>query len=663
MDIAGTALSPNSESKIDAKQQPIVRVLWFAVLLFTLFVYSWAAIRFYDAFHPIPDYITETFAAFGLSPQIFPLTLVISDGITVGIFWLIAIIIFARRADNPIVFAVSIALIVVPTTVFSSINLSHYSEIISSPFIFVDNVLYVFANNILVLMIYTLPDGKFKPRWLAGLFFSSIVYIILFYVSAKYWNPSFRLVSRIVVFLVPAVVVQLYRYRHNSDALQRQQTKWVVFGIVIAGVGYFLYDIVKALFPILAGETSQSILYQMIGNPLRGLFVLAVPIGFGFAALRYRLWAIDFTVNRTIVYGLMSATLIFLFTVNFFIFHALIAAIVPALSDVIAAGLAALINVLAFNPTHRRIRQLIDRRLYGFRFDLYELRMAHHDSDTITNRGFFTGKIIEGYQLTNVIGRGGMGEVYEAANDNSSVAIKTLSAHLIADPDSRLRFEREAQATKALNHPNIVRVHSSGYSEGIAYMILEYLCGQDLRDLIRDDSNISIEDSIEILRGIASALDYAHKHGIIHRDLKPSNIMLSLENDKETYHPILMDFGLARITDVSTSLTGTGAIGTIDYMAPEQIVESHTVGTAADIYALGVIAYEMLCGQKPYSGHPGQILFSHIQQPVPDIRVLNPGIPSHIATAVQKAMAKDATARFATALEFIAALESGPIAA
>jgi serine/threonine protein kinase len=153
-----------------------------------------------------------------------------------------------------------------------------------------------------------------------------------------------------------------------------------------------------------------------------------------------------------------------------------------------------------------------------------------------------------------------------------------------------------------------------------------------------------------LMQDVCAALDVAHNQGFIHRDLKPANIMV-----KPNGEAVLMDFGVTKMTDASTSLTGTGAIGTIDYMAPEQIMAAKEVDKRADIYALGVMLYEMVTGEKPFKGSAAQILFAHLQQPPPDP---NDDIQRSIAKVIMQAMSKKPEERFQSASEFFAALQT-----
>ena len=181
-----------------------------------------------------------------------------------------------------------------------------------------------------------------------------------------------------------------------------------------------------------------------------------------------------------------------------------------------------------------------------------------------------------------------MAEVYSATNPKrKAVAIKVLRATLASDEQFRKRFMREAQIVSGLEHPNIVRVMDFGDENGAYYIVMELLSGPDLNNLLKQEKQITLPKTIDLLRGVADALDYAHQQGLVHRDIKPSNVML--DSSTIPSRSVLTDFGIAKISDAHTRITNTGMLGTFDYIAPEQIQASAEVDGRADVYALGVM--------------------------------------------------------------------------
>src|SRR5262245_34148953 len=270
------------------------------------------------------------------------------------------------------------------------------------------------------------------------------------------------------------------------------------------------------------------------------------------------------------------------------------------------------------------------------------------------------GQVLDGkYRLDALLAEGGMGAVYRATHVmlGKTVAIKLIRPEIVASPEIVRRFQREARAATALNHPNIVSVYDLGQTpDGTLYIAMEYIDGPSLKTLIQSGRPIPLTRSISILRQVASALATAHKHNIVHRDLKPHNIMLATGPDGSELAK-LVDFGIAKTFDESTQLTSAGsALGTPYYMSPEQI-EGRTVDARSDIYALGIILYEMLVGEVPFADQstPAVLVKQLKERPVrPSLR--NAAVPPALEAIALRCLEKDPELRFQTAADFGAAL-------
>ena len=220
------------------------------------------------------------------------------------------------------------------------------------------------------------------------------------------------------------------------------------------------------------------------------------------------------------------------------------------------------------------------------------------------------GKMLgDRYQVGEVIGRGGMAEVHEGRDLRLGrrVAIKILRPDLAKDPTFQERFRREAQSAAALNHPNIVAVYDTGEDTLIdpngqdvvvPYIVMEYVDGMTLRQLLASGRRLLPERALEIAAGVLTALDYAHRHGIVHRDIKPANVMLTRNGDVK-----VMDFGIARAVNESgqTMTSASAVMGTAQYLSPEQ-ARGEVVDARSDLYSTGVLLYELLVGQPPFTG-------------------------------------------------------------
>ena len=264
-----------------------------------------------------------------------------------------------------------------------------------------------------------------------------------------------------------------------------------------------------------------------------------------------------------------------------------------------------------------------------------------------------TGKAWGRFQIKEERGRGGMAVVYKAYDCilQRTVALKVLHPTLAANQEFTERFRREAITAANLRHPNIVVIFDVGSHEQFQYIIMEYLEGQTLQREIQETGRLPLARILSILGQLAGALDYAHEQGLVHRDVKPANIIIG-----RCDHVTLTDFGLVKAAQRS-QITGEGStMGTLRYMSPEQAM-GRDLDSRADVYSLGVVVYEMLAGETPFTGStPYQTLHSLIYEPPPPLSLHNPGIAPGVESAVLRSLAKDAAKRFRTAGEFVETL-------
>jgi tRNA A-37 threonylcarbamoyl transferase component Bud32 len=256
------------------------------------------------------------------------------------------------------------------------------------------------------------------------------------------------------------------------------------------------------------------------------------------------------------------------------------------------------------------------------------------------------------YEIRSELGRGGMATVYRAYDPRfeREVALKVLPREMLHDPQFRMRFEREAKTIAMLEHPVIVPVYDVGEEDGQPYFVMRYMTGGSLSERIKNGA-LSVAEAARIIDTIAPGLDDAHSKGIIHRDLKPGNILFYNHNK-----PYIADFGIAKFSQSQTNMTGSAIVGTPAYISPEQ-AQGEAIDGRSDIYALGIIVYEMLSGQAPYHATtPMAVVVKHITDPIPHILDVKPNLPPEIESVIEKAMAKDRNERFSTAVELAEAL-------
>lgn len=270
------------------------------------------------------------------------------------------------------------------------------------------------------------------------------------------------------------------------------------------------------------------------------------------------------------------------------------------------------------------------------------------------------------YEVGELIGRGGMAEVHIGHDTRlgRTVAIKILRSDLARDPSFQNRFRREAQSAAALNHPAIVSVYDTGedvFTEPtgvvahVPFIVMEYVEGHTVRDILRDGAAVPIEEAVEITAGVLSALEYSHHAGIVHRDIKPANVMLT-----PTGAVKVMDFGIARaVADSAATMTQTQAvIGTAQYLSPEQ-ARGETVDARSDLYSTGCLLFELLTGRPPFTGDsPVAVAYQHVREAAPVPSTFASDVPDALDRITLKALAKERDSRYSTAAEFRSDLEA-----
>jgi eukaryotic-like serine/threonine-protein kinase len=270
------------------------------------------------------------------------------------------------------------------------------------------------------------------------------------------------------------------------------------------------------------------------------------------------------------------------------------------------------------------------------------------------------------YEVGELIGRGGMAEVHIGHDSRlgRTVAIKILRSDLARDPSFQARFRREAQAAASLNHPAIVAVYDTGEDvitaptgavQHVPFIVMEYVEGHTVRDILRDGQAVPIDEAVEISAGVLSALEYSHHAGIVHRDIKPANVMLT-----PTGAVKVMDFGIARaLADSAATMTQTQAvIGTAQYLSPEQ-ARGETVDARSDLYSTGCLLFELLTGRPPFTGDsPVAVAYQHVREPAPAPSSFASDVPEPLDRITLKALAKERDSRYSTAAEFRSDLEA-----
>ncbi|GAB4498464.1 MAG: hypothetical protein OHK0052_11880 [Anaerolineales bacterium] len=496
---------------------------------------------------------------------------------------------------------------------------------------------------------YIFPDGKLPARW--AIFPAAIV--IIYYLARMAFQISGWAKEIDMGFYIFEIGILSYRYRKSTSPIERTQIKWVIWGFGLAVFGVFVPIIIHdSIFPLFSGaESWKTILWEFFLQPINKLSVSIPAITLVISMLRTGLWRVNYIISRSTAYvaAAMSLGLIFIFMLWSFtrIAESLSLNKLPFYFVVILF----LFLLFGFKPIRQWLQGWVDRVFFG-------IRIPYMAEQPQLPRLEFRQPIFSSYSGLTLIGSGGMSEVYRAwhESERQMVAIKILARNLPAHLDYRSRFLREASLLKSFEHPNIIHVFEYGEIDDVPYMVMEYMDGGNLGDLLSKSPLMLLEQALSMLGALASALDYIHARGVLHRDIKPQNIML------KAGQPILMDFGIAKRLYNTLSKTPADLLGTVNYMSPEQIQADPEIGAASDLYSFGVLTYQMLTGQLPFRyGNAGAVLLAHINQPPPNPCEINPQLPPMLGFVVQRMLAKQPDQRFPSASAFINALQQAQI--
>jgi hypothetical protein len=650
-DPANTDPSMQSDTRLRGGWLVIARATWVVLFALSLALLGVGTPIIYDIARHQPELMTSGLQI-AASADLFIWSFMALCTIPLPVLALTAVILFWLRSDDWMAMFVSLT----PLMFWTSISPNLFYLPTAQPawqgpasFISVVGLLSVF------LLFCLFPNGRFVPRWtrIPAATAGVLALATLILSASRQFSRLLDLTPVLWLgFVASGVFAQIYRFVRISTPVERQQTKWPLLSL--------LSTVVMLVAMVVLLTTGRPNAPMTLGG--MAVFVLAllfIPVSLGISILRYRLWDVDFFINRSLVYGTLTVLLVALFGLSTFVVSRTFQGFEGG--SIVAVAVSAAAFGAIFKPARRRLQRFIDRRFYGIQIDYQKTPLPVAASGQMSN--VLQQAHFGVYQNLELIGHGGMAKVYRAVHPTlgHSVAIKLLPAHLATDPEFQHRFQREAQVVSSLEHPHIVRVFGFGEESGVHYMVMEYLAGEDLEHYLREAGRLSLVQAAPILQDIANALDYAHAQGLVHRDIKPSNVMLDRSDPGSARNidvrAVLMDFGIAKIVGGHTMLTRDGVLGTLDYIAPEQIQASAEIDGRADVYALGVMVYQMLTGKLPFKhDNPGALLIAHLTQPPPNPREQVPELSRQVSRALQRAMAKGPMERYPTAGEFVQAL-------
>ena len=570
-------------------------------------------------------------------------------------FVLIAVMLFVRRSDDWFAIFISIFLLTFGGRISNTINVAAAVPGYETQ----AGVILALGDIGIVLFVLLFPTGTFSPKWIryfVPLLVLTMAGIYLFPNSPLHWatlGTARYLVITSSWYLI-SFVSSGYRYFREAGVHQKQQMRWTMIGTLAPFIWFLLNNLVNILFENqIASTMFGSTIHEIVVRVSSLLAFLLLPLFIALAISRSKLFDVDLLIHRSLIYGGLTVGLVFFFGVALGVMSLIFRSYGSGDQSMLAVTISAVGAGAFFQPAHRKLKRVVERTIYNIKIDYDETTAG---GEVLLDQPK-TDTTLSNYKDLKLIGRGGMASVYRSKDPvtGQRVAVKVLSSNLADDGQFQKRFMREAETVSSLQHENIVRILNYGEEAGTYFLVMEYLNGPNLHALLKEQGRIDLDRSLVLLKSIASALDYAHQRGFVHRDVKPSNIMLDHARDEE--RAVLTDFGIVKIADANTRITASRVLGTFDYIAPEQIQSSEAVDGRADLYALGVMTYQMLTGSVPFvRPNTGALLLAHLSAPPPDVRDMVPEMPADVSYAIQQAMAKRPEERFDTAMDFVNAM-------
>jgi uncharacterized membrane protein len=592
------------------------------------------------------------------TPEIYATYLIVVGLIGLIAFVSMAVLIYWQHGTEIIGYVVSLMLLVLGADLTNFIDaLVAQYPIMAIP----GDMIRALALLLPIVVLFSFPTGKSVPGWGRIPVFILAIWSLsrpfLYYTSfhPRFWPSSLTLVW-FIGFLGSGLAAAGYRYLKISSPEERQQTRWI---ILTGGAAIGIYLIQLAVQFVVLGYDQPNTGAEVSTFPLIHttyiLGLLPVPFGLAVSIIRYRLWDLDLFINRSITYIILITLLAALGGGVLMVSLIGLEKLTGQDQFLVAAGIAAALGGLAIRPGYSFLKHFVDQHLYDIRLE-YDRKLETPAALEVFGKELSS---IGEYRHLQFVAYGTLANVYTAWHPTISrpLVVKILQPSLAQSEDFQERFEASARQMINLRHANIISLFDYGKIGATYYMVLEYISGPSMAEFLAKHAPVPADQIIYYVNEIADALEYAHAQGVLHHDLKPSNVMLQPVSTSALRRPILMDFGITRLIGEKKRITGKNATSTYAYLAPEQIRLRPEADQRADIYALGMIAYQLSTGSIPFSSQsPAALLLAHLRQKPVNPCAINSKLPESMGQAILKALEKNPADRYDSAGAFARAL-------